>query len=187
MSKPAIDPQKTNAGIAVDPHTLERVVPESKRADGSVRKQLKIRPGFTPQEDVSRFRGSRQAQMDANTLPKGHIIGWVAPSAAASKEGQGSKPMSKSAKKNAKRKEKREEKKNEIIKDSWEDDDDDASPPPKKAQPKSASTPSNEAQTVDASNSADTSDPKTSSTSQTDASKPDADSLYKDMGKLKVQ
>ncbi|KAF9534845.1 hypothetical protein CPB83DRAFT_737395, partial [Crepidotus variabilis] len=79
MSRPPINPDKSAAGIAVDPITLERVIPESRRADGSVRKQLKIRPGFTPQEDVRRFRGTKQAQMDANSLPKGHIIGWAPP------------------------------------------------------------------------------------------------------------
>ncbi|KAI9063346.1 hypothetical protein FKP32DRAFT_1592400 [Trametes sanguinea] len=124
MSKPPIVPETTPAGIAVDPRTLERVIPESRRPDGSVRKQLKIRPGFTPQEDVRRFRGTRQAQMDANSLPKGHIIGWAPPPQAAvppaSKAG-----LTKAQKKNEKRKEKRKEKREETtkVKDSWEDDD----------------------------------------------------------------
>lgn len=96
----------------------------------SVRKQLKVRPGFTPQEDVKRFRGTRQAQMDANALPKGHILGWVAPSSAS----QPAKPLSKSAKKNAKRKEKREEKRanataDQPVPDNWEDDDEDDAEP----------------------------------------------------------
>ncbi|KAG1820259.1 uncharacterized protein BJ212DRAFT_1245840, partial [Suillus subaureus] len=76
MARPPLFPDQSAAGIAVDPRTLERVIPESKRSDGTVRKQLKIRPGFTPQEDVSRFRGSRQQAMDATALPKGHILGW---------------------------------------------------------------------------------------------------------------
>ncbi|EEB93431.1 hypothetical protein MPER_07908 [Moniliophthora perniciosa FA553] len=63
MSRPPINPDKTAAGIIVDPQTLDRVVPESKRPDGSVRKEIRIRPGFTPQEDVKRFRGTRQTQM----------------------------------------------------------------------------------------------------------------------------
>ncbi|KAI0637790.1 hypothetical protein C8Q77DRAFT_1153506 [Trametes polyzona] len=123
MSKPPIIPETTAAGIAVDPRTLERVIPESRRPDGTVRKQIKIRPGFTPQEDVRRFRGTRQAQMDATALPKGHIIGWVPPSQTttvpAPKAG-----LSKAQKKNEKRKEKRKEKREETkVKDSWEDDD----------------------------------------------------------------
>ncbi|PBK72637.1 hypothetical protein ARMSODRAFT_908455 [Armillaria solidipes] len=127
MSRPPLNPDQTAAGIAVDPHTLERVIPESRRPDGTLRKQKKIRPGFTPQEDVRRFRGTKQAQMDANVLPKGHIVGW-APPPSTSNSGAGDKPLSKSAKKNAKRKEKREEKKSEIIKDSWEDDDEGETP-----------------------------------------------------------
>ncbi|KAJ3811936.1 hypothetical protein F5876DRAFT_75351 [Lentinula aff. lateritia] len=123
-SLPPIDPTKTASGIALDPQTLERVIPESRRSDGSVRKQLKIRPGFTPQEDVRRFRGTKQTQADANALPKGHIIGWIPPS---SKEADPSKPLSKSAKKNAKRREKKvsDKKADESVKDNWEDDDDD--------------------------------------------------------------
>lgn len=35
MSKPAIVPETTVAGISVDPRTLERVIPESRRPDGS--------------------------------------------------------------------------------------------------------------------------------------------------------
>ncbi|KAK0486895.1 hypothetical protein EDD18DRAFT_1082058 [Armillaria luteobubalina] len=127
MSRPPLNPDQTAAGIAVDPHTLERVIPESRRPDGTLRKQIKIRPGFTPQEDVRRFRGTKQAQMDATALPKGHIVGW-APPPSTSTSGAGDKPLSKSAKKNAKRKEKREEKKNEIIKDNWEDDDEGDTP-----------------------------------------------------------
>ncbi|KAF5369815.1 hypothetical protein D9758_001119 [Tetrapyrgos nigripes] len=186
MSKPAINPKKTAAGIAVDPQSLDRVVPESRRPDGSVRKEIKIRPGFTPQEDVSRFRGSRQVQMDRNALPKGHILGWVAPSTA-QKEDQESKPMSKSAKKNAKRKQQREEKRNEIIKDNWEDEDEDASPPPKAPTQlsKSSSSTSNPAHTADTPNWAVASDAEPPS--KDTSSKSDADSLTKDMDKLEVK
>ncbi|KIK65339.1 hypothetical protein GYMLUDRAFT_38787 [Collybiopsis luxurians FD-317 M1] len=118
---PPVVPQQSASGIAVDPQTLDRVIPASRRSDGSVRKEIKIRPGFTPQEDVSRFRGTRQAQMDANALPKGHILGWTPPPT----DANASKPMSKSAKKNAKRREKKISEKTieEPVKDSWEDDD----------------------------------------------------------------
>lgn len=92
----------------------------------SVRKQIKIRPGFTPQEDISRFRGSKQAQMDSNALPKGHIVGWTPPPTT-SPSSASTTPKSKSAKKNEKRKEKRKEKAVvvEKIKDNWDDDDED--------------------------------------------------------------
>jgi partner of Y14 and mago protein len=124
MARPPLFPDQSAAGIAIDPRTLERVIPESKRSDGTVRKQLKIRPGFTPQEDVSRFRGSRQQAMDATALPKGHILGWVAPSAAASPKGQtATPPPNKNAKKRANARAKKNAEKAAIIKDNWEDEE----------------------------------------------------------------
>jgi len=139
MSRPPINPVKTTAGIALDPQTLERVIPESRRLDGTVRKQIKIRPGFTPQEDVRRFRGTKQTQMDVNTLPKGHIIGWSPPPTSTS--GPPAPASTKSAKKNAKKKAKKiaqrngnrdEEEEGDVsekqakegdVPENWEDDD----------------------------------------------------------------
>jgi partner of Y14 and mago len=101
----------------------------SQRLPHSLRKEIKIRPGFTPQEDVTRFRGTRQKQQDLHALPKGHIIGWTPPATTTA-----SKPStagtSKNAKKHAKRKEKRELQKatddaETKVKDNWEDDDED--------------------------------------------------------------
>ncbi|EGO01977.1 hypothetical protein SERLA73DRAFT_37997, partial [Serpula lacrymans var. lacrymans S7.3] len=125
MSKPPINPDKTAAGIALDPRTLERVIPESKRPDGSVRKQIKIRPGFTPQEDVRRFRGTKQAQMDATSLPKGHIIGWIPPSSAQNKAGAATTPApNKNAKKRQQQKARRAANADKVaVKEDWEDED----------------------------------------------------------------
>lgn len=126
MSLPDLFPKKTNAGIIVNPNTLTRVVPESRRADGSVRKELKIRPGFTPQEDIGRFKTSRQIQREQNALPKGHIVGWVPPeSGAGASTSEGPKnpdKPSKSAKKSQKKKEKKEKDKLDLIAASWEED-----------------------------------------------------------------
>jgi len=130
---PPITPERTASGITVDPKTLERVVPPTKRPDGSVRKELKIRPGFTPQEDVNRFRGKRQAMADAMKLPPGHIVGWTPPSTeSASKPkttsiiSNSNVPLTKAALKNAKRKAKRKEaaKGNPAgeVPDNWDDD-----------------------------------------------------------------
>ena len=63
--------------------------------------------------------------MDSNALPKGHILGWVPPSAAAPK------PLSKSAKKNEKRKEKRAQEiaeggKAGPVPDNWDDEEEEA-------------------------------------------------------------
>ncbi|GAA94270.1 uncharacterized protein L969DRAFT_26737 [Mixia osmundae IAM 14324] len=54
----------TTSGIVHDPLRDERVVPVSRRPDGSLRKEIKIRPGFTPAEDQSKFRSARQLDMD---------------------------------------------------------------------------------------------------------------------------
>lgn len=119
---PARHPRIQAPRWIVRPSSL--VLPQSHLS--STRKQHKVRPGYVPQEDAKLFRGTRQSQMDANALPKGHIIGWVPPSSPP-------KLLSKSAKKNAKRKEKREGKKansatDPIVRDSWEDDDEEEQP-----------------------------------------------------------
>lgn len=64
---------KTSAsGIIDDPNSInngqeakQRIIPESRRADGSIRKERKVRPGFTPVEDVARFVPSRVRQARA--------------------------------------------------------------------------------------------------------------------------
>ncbi|KAF7332184.1 RNA binding protein [Mycena kentingensis (nom. inval.)] len=120
---PPVHPKQTVSGIAVDPQSLERVIPESRRPDGSVRKEIKIRPGFTPQEDVRIFRGTRQAQHDANQLPKGHIIGWTPPPQSSAAPSKPLSKLSKSAKKNAKRRENKKKEVEEAVAENWEDDD----------------------------------------------------------------
>ncbi|OBZ88904.1 hypothetical protein A0J61_03038 [Choanephora cucurbitarum] len=47
----------TNAGIIQVGE--DRWIPGSRRADGSYRKERKVRPGFVPQEDVQRYSNSR--------------------------------------------------------------------------------------------------------------------------------
>ncbi|WVQ79041.1 hypothetical protein IAT38_001133 [Cryptococcus sp. DSM 104549] len=66
MALPPLHPTKTAAGIIVDPQTLERVVPQSRRKDGTVRKEQKVRPGFTPQEDIGLFRSARRAAREGS-------------------------------------------------------------------------------------------------------------------------
>lgn len=57
-------PPRTASGITGDA-TGNRVIPSSRRADGSIRKERKVKPGFTPQEDVQRFRPRRLQEQDA--------------------------------------------------------------------------------------------------------------------------
>jgi partner of Y14 and mago len=56
--------------------------------------------------------------MDANVLPKGHIIGWAPPPKSTAESASATQPLSKSAKKNAKRREKKAEKKE--MPEDWE-------------------------------------------------------------------
>ncbi|SPO32720.1 uncharacterized protein UTRI_05779_B [Ustilago trichophora] len=56
--------KSTAAGIVERGDTRQRVIPESRRADGSVRKERKVRPGFTPVEDVQRYRPARAREAE---------------------------------------------------------------------------------------------------------------------------
>ena len=101
--------------------------------------------------------------MDKQALPKGHIVGWVPPSAESTlvmmhfcfrlgfdcdqiflAKPKPSAAMSKSAKKNEKRKEKKKEEKAKekeaVIKASWDDDDDEDEAPTKPAATKAESS-----------------------------------------------
>lgn len=61
--------------------------------------------------------------MDATSLPKGHILGWVAPSSESQQKAKGATapPPNKNARKRANQ---RAKKAAEQVKDSWEDEDD---------------------------------------------------------------
>jgi len=134
MSLPPLNPSKSAAGISVDPRTLERIVAPTKRSDGSVRKEIKIRPGYTPQEDVKPFRPIRVQDSTAGRGGPRVIPGWVPPEQPAVKKA--AKPTASTAKaakagatSGAKgatpaKKAKKAEKVPAIVKDSWEEDED---------------------------------------------------------------
>lgn len=52
---PASEPV-TSSGIVVDATTGQRHVPSSTRADGTKRKEIRIRPGYQPPEDVQKYK-----------------------------------------------------------------------------------------------------------------------------------
>ena len=113
------------ARTSLPPHFFRMTKSSETTRFDRTRKELKIKPGFTPQEDVNRFRGTKQQEMDARALPKGHIIGWVPPSSATNNTAsKSSGTMSKSQKKNEKKKEKKKADIAKKIQESWEDDDD---------------------------------------------------------------
>ncbi|UZJ51501.1 hypothetical protein CBS101457_000821 [Exobasidium rhododendri] len=70
------------AGIIDDPETRTRIIPESRRADGSIRKERKVKPGFTPAEDIGKFRPSRviRAEEEARQQGRAKIPGYESPS-----------------------------------------------------------------------------------------------------------
>ncbi|KAJ3148874.1 hypothetical protein HDU89_004455 [Geranomyces variabilis] len=86
----------------------DRVIPASRRPDGTVRKERKVRPGFVPQEDAARYSN---AKIDATKVPAGYVPGLQQSSGSGS-SGAAHQPVvdsaaSKAAKKNAKRKAKK--------------------------------------------------------------------------------
>ncbi|KAK4698845.1 partner of Y14 and mago, partial [Phenoliferia sp. Uapishka_3] len=95
-----------------------RVVQGSRRPDGTFRKELKIRPGFTPEEDVTRYRTTRAAEADARAAVKGRVVGLAPSAVQAAVSGMG---MSKAQKKNLKRKEKKREDGAEEVESSDEE------------------------------------------------------------------
>ncbi|EGS19021.1 uncharacterized protein CTHT_0056420 [Thermochaetoides thermophila DSM 1495] len=51
--------QTSNAGIVTDPKSGERIIPASVRADGSIRKEIRVRDGYIPPEDVAIYKNKR--------------------------------------------------------------------------------------------------------------------------------
>ncbi|KAK4251227.1 hypothetical protein C7999DRAFT_28257 [Corynascus novoguineensis] len=92
--------QPTASGIVTDAASGERHIPESKRADGSTRKAIKIRPGYRPPEDVEVYK-NRTAENFRNR-GKGPV-----PGAEGLKDDKPAQKSSTSSNKNAKRREAR--------------------------------------------------------------------------------
>ncbi|KAK9449066.1 uncharacterized protein V1518DRAFT_417074 [Limtongia smithiae] len=63
----AVIASPTASGI-VQSETGARVIPASLRADGSVRKEIRVRPGFTPVEDVSRYSAAERVMQRRQRL-----------------------------------------------------------------------------------------------------------------------
>lgn len=97
----------TISGIITD-DSGERHIPESTRPDGSVRKAIKIRPGYRPQEDAVLYK-NRTAESFRNRY-KGGVIGAEAstPSEAAAPASTGSAAANKNAKRREARKKAKE-------------------------------------------------------------------------------
>ncbi|KAF2005876.1 hypothetical protein P154DRAFT_287426 [Amniculicola lignicola CBS 123094] len=92
-------PTVSKAGIATS-SSGERLIPASTRADGSVRKEIRVRPGYRPPEDVEVYK-NRQTEAWKNR-GKGGV-----PGAESLKEESDSAKINAAANKNAKRREAR--------------------------------------------------------------------------------
>jgi partner of Y14 and mago protein len=106
----------TKSGITTN-EDGSRYIPASVRADGSVRKEIKIKPGYRPPEDIEKYK-NRTAEAFRNRGKSGSVLG-----ADLLDDGE-SKQSSAAANKNAKRREARKkaaaEKKDEDVKDGAE-------------------------------------------------------------------
>lgn len=91
----------SNAGITTDTSTGERFIPSSLRADGSKRREIKVRPGYKPPEDVELYKNRAAAAW--KTRGKGGVPGAEALSSEDDKSAQASATTA--SNKNAKRRE----------------------------------------------------------------------------------
>src|SRR6266536_5551991 len=90
MSSSKAISNSTPSGIVTTDNN-ERVIPATRRADGTLRKERKVRQGFVPQEDVARYKNPWVEETTPPPPPKPEL------------------PKKKAQKKNEKRKLKRKE------------------------------------------------------------------------------
>ncbi|RKP11108.1 hypothetical protein THASP1DRAFT_21309 [Thamnocephalis sphaerospora] len=73
MSRRLFEQAVTASGITTLPTPDgERIVPGTRRPDGTMRPTRRVRPGFTPVEDQLRFQSRRVAERQ---LPAGYVVG----------------------------------------------------------------------------------------------------------------
>ncbi|WFD18233.1 hypothetical protein MCAP1_000432 [Malassezia caprae] len=90
LAMPPAPSPATPSGIVAKDGADDRVIPASVRADGSVRKERKVRPGFTPQEDVARFRPSRVLHAEGRApAPRRAGVSWTEAAQAPAKASPG--------------------------------------------------------------------------------------------------
>ncbi|KAK2800942.1 hypothetical protein FQN50_007917 [Emmonsiellopsis sp. PD_5] len=74
MSKPTNPPPHTASGITTNALTGERHIPASLRPDGSQRREIRVRPGYRPPEDIQVYK-NRTAEAWKNRGVRGGIPG----------------------------------------------------------------------------------------------------------------
>jgi len=91
-------PQSAPSTSGIIQHGDERVVPASVRPDGTVRREIHIRAGYVPQEDVAKYTNRR---VEAANFKPQYPVGYVPP-----KEEEGAKKSKKKKSKKPKEPEK---------------------------------------------------------------------------------
>ncbi|KAJ2956439.1 hypothetical protein NQZ79_g7695 [Umbelopsis isabellina] len=71
----------------------DRYIPGSRRPDGTYRKERKVRPGFTPAEDVVRYTNARMEASKPSPYPPGYNPKAKAESTINAKKSQKKKPQ----------------------------------------------------------------------------------------------
>lgn len=105
----------SKAGIVTDENG-QRYIPSSTRADGSKRKEIKVRPGFTPNEDVKVYRTAQASRSRGKPGVPG----------AEAKEEEATASGTAASNKNAKRREARKKAKAAAENDDGNDEGKDA-------------------------------------------------------------
>jgi partner of Y14 and mago len=107
--------QVTKSGIATDASTGERYIPSSVRADGSRRREIRVRPGYKPPEDVELYRN--KAALAWKNRSQGGVPGTEGlkndTSDSAAKSGSNTNTTTAASNKNAKRREAKKKAKTE--------------------------------------------------------------------------
>lgn len=132
------------SGITTNAITGERYIPSSVRADGSKRKEIRVRPGYKPPEDVELYKNRAAAAW--KTRGRGGVPGAEALSSEEDKDKTAkptvpastpaATPATAASTKNAKRREaKRNAKGTETTEGKGVDSNNWRAPPPKKEEP----------------------------------------------------
>lgn len=101
----------SKSGITVDAVTGERYVPSSVRADGSRRREIRVRPGYKPPEDVELYKNRAAAAWKSRNQGGGGVPGAEelkndnSHNGSAAKPSTDTIPTSAASNKNAKRRE----------------------------------------------------------------------------------
>ncbi|CAG7947571.1 unnamed protein product [Penicillium olsonii] len=128
------------SGITTDAKTGERYIPASTRADGSKRKEIRVRPGYKPPEDIELYKNRAAAAW--KTRARGGVPGAETVSSEEDKDKAAkitapvAAPTTAASNKNAKRREaKRNAKDTDGVDGKGVDSNNWRAPPPKKEEP----------------------------------------------------